>query len=547
MEGFARFHLQSHLMAAIEKLGFTTLTPIQAEIIPLLSAGHDVIGQAQTGTGKTAAFALPILNSLDSNQHDIYALVLTPTRELAIQVAQAFSSYSGSRDCSVCAVYGGQSYDMQIRRLRQGVRVVVGTPGRLIDLIDRGLLDFGSVRTVILDEADEMLSMGFIDDIKKIIEKTPSNRQTGLFSATMSPMVRNLAAHYLREPKSVTIKTPQMTVDTVEQRYYLINESDKLNALTRLFEMEEMTRAIIFVRTRIGTAELTNALNTRGFPVEALSGDLSQNTREQILNRFRKNQTSVIVATDVAARGLDIDDISHVINYDLPEDPELYVHRIGRTARAGKRGVAITLMTPREMWRLKRIEHFSRQTIARHELPSTDDILARRDSRLLANLEVWLKRGRCFREREIATKLIESGHDPLSVATAALKLARTLDNQRPIAALHEIEEVKSTVKTMQGRKRTSSMIRGKKTLSHEKGMVRLVINAGKVHGIRPNDVVGTIAARAAIPGSTIGQIRIQDSCTFVDIPLQYVDQTLSQAGKYRIRKHTVTLERVSTQ
>lgn len=543
MEGFARFQLQSHLMEAIEKLGFTTLTPIQDAVIPLMAAGHDVIAQAQTGTGKTAAFALPILNSLEPGNRDIQALVLTPTRELAIQVARAFSSYSGKQECSVCAVYGGQSYDIQIRKLRQGASVVVGTPGRLIDLMDRGLLEFRSVRTVILDEADEMLSMGFIDDIKKILEKTPATRQTGLFSATLSPVVRTLAAHYLREPQSITIKTPQLTVDTVEQRYYLIDESDKLNALTRLFEMEDMTRAIIFARTRLGTAELTNSLNNRGFPVEALSGDLSQSTREQILNRFRQNQTPVIVATDVAARGLDIDDISHVINYDLPEDPELYVHRIGRTARAGKRGVAITLITPRELWRLKRIEHFSRQTIARHALPTVEEILARRDSQLLTNLEVWLKRGRCARERDIAMKLLESGNEPLAIITAALKLARTLDNQRPIAALHDIEEIQSVSRPSAGRKRTSYTTQGKKQFSHEKGMVRLVLSAGKLQGIRPNDVVGTIAARAAIPGSTIGHIRIQESCTFVDIPTKYVDQTLSQAGKYHIRKVAVTLER----
>jgi len=368
---FAQLGLHPQLVQTVTDHGYTTPTPIQSKIIPSMLAGHDVIGQAQTGTGKTAAFALPILQTLERDQRCVQALVLAPTRELAMQVAQATCEYGSSQGVRVLAVYGGQPYSRQISRLRQGVDIVVGTPGRLLDLIDKGELNLSCASTVVLDEADEMLSMGFIDDIEEILSKLPSERQTALFSATIPPNIRSLADKYMRSPQSITIKGKQLTVDTVDHRYCLVNKEDKLAVLTRLFEVENITSALIFVSTRVGTSDLVNELMGRGFPAEALNGDLSQQTRERVLNRFRRNQSTVLVATDVAARGLDIDDISHVFNYDLPMDPELYVHRVGRTGRAGKTGIAISLLTTKEIWRLRRIEGFTKQTITRRKSKGT--------------------------------------------------------------------------------------------------------------------------------------------------------------------------------
>ncbi len=550
---FSQLGLHPQLVQAVTELGYTAPTPIQADVIPMLLAGHDVIGQAQTGTGKTAAFALPILQNLNPEAAGVQSLILAPTRELALQVSQAFEQYGRHLNVKVLAVYGGQAYDRQIRNLRRGVDIVVGTPGRLLDLMDRKVLDLSLVRTLVLDEADEMLSMGFIEDIETILKATPETRQTALFSATLPPAIRNLAGSYMRDPQSVTVQRKQMTVSSIEQRYYLINESDKLNALTRLFEMEAITSSIIFVRTRISAGDLANELNSRGFPAEALHGDLSQEAREQVLNRFRQNQIKVLVATDVAARGLDIDDISHVFNFDLPLDPEVYVHRIGRTGRAGKSGLAISLVTPAEQWRLRKIEAFTRQPIVRAPLPTIEEIQARREAELLEKMTVWLRRGRFTREREMVASLVEAGNDPLEIAAAALKLARADEKQRPIPQVSEVREVRDTRNRREPRRtvdhanagRTHRQGTGRKPgqASHENGMVRLLLDAGKAQGIRPNDVVGSIAYHADIPGHSIGAIHIQDQHTLVDVPEEFVAQVLAKANAYRIRQHRIKVER----
>lgn len=540
---FDQLGLHQQLVQTVTKLGYTIPTPIQSEVIPLMLAGHDVIGQAQTGTGKTAAFALPVLQKLKQGTHYVQALALAPTRELALQVAQATSEYGSGRGVRVMAVYGGQQYGRQISQLRQGADIVVGTPGRLLDLIDKGYLDLSSVSTVILDEADEMLSMGFIEDIEEILSRTPSERQTALFSATIPPGVHHLASKYLRSPQAVTIKSKHLTVDSVDHRYCLVNnKADKLAALTRLFETQDITSALIFVSTRVGTSDLVNELMGRGFPAEALNGDLNQQTREQVLNRFRHNQITVLVATDVAARGLDIDDISHVFNYDLPLDPELYVHRVGRTGRAGKTGIAISLLTVKEQWRLHRIEGFTRQKIARMEIPTEKEIEEHRETQLLNEMLVWLKRGRCQKERQMVAELTEAGHDPIQIAATALKMARAEEKQRPIAPLSDVVEVRpqKARREIKGDKRGNGR-HGRKD-AQEKGMVRLTLSAGKAHGLRPADVVGSIAYHADIPGHSIGEISILDRHTLVEVPQEYVAQTLAKAGKYRIRRNAVTLE-----
>lgn len=548
---FEHFSLRPELVQAVVALGYTEPTPIQEGIIPLMLQGFDVTGQAQTGTGKTAAFALPILNNLDPNGHLPQALVLAPTRELALQVSEMTATLGQFCDVNVLAIYGGSSYSHQLSELRRGVDIVVGTPGRLLDLINRGKLDLSQVRTVVLDEADEMLSMGFIEDIEAILTQTPAERQTALFSATLPAPIRRLAEKYMHDPKTVSIQNEQVTVATTEQRYYLVNEKDKLAALTRLFEVEPISSALIFARTKIRTGDLVNELNMRGFPAEALNGDLSQDARERTLSRFRAGQVKVLVATDVAARGLDIEGISHVFNYDLPDDTEVYVHRIGRTGRAGKAGIAISLARPGERRALREIEHFTRQPMTEHTIPSVEDIQSKRQDELIEKVNVWLRRPRCKEERAIVELMVASGIDPMELAAAALKVARSGEKTRPIAEMSPLVEKEKRPERkpradfdrepVKGSRDRRFTVRDDKH-SHEMGMVRLKMNIGKAQGIRPADVVGAIAFHADIPGSSIGKIFIRDNKTMVDVPEDLVSKVLSGDKKYKIRQTGFNVE-----
>jgi ATP-dependent RNA helicase DeaD len=559
---FNEFHLHPQLVQAVTELGFSEPTPIQIAVIPLMLTGQDIIGQAQTGTGKTAAFALPILQNLEPDLQTIQNLVVVPTRELALQVANAITDYSRYSGARVLAVYGGQAYIRQINRLKKGVDIVVGTPGRILDLIRQKALVLNAVRTVVLDEADEMLSMGFIEDIEAILSETPPMRQTALFSATVPAPIRRLADRYMRNPHPISMQSERLAVQAIEQRYYLVNESEKLAALTRLFEIEPITSALIFVRTRTESGELANELTVRGFPAEVLNGDLTQEARERVMLRFRQNQIKVLVATDVAARGLDIEDISHVFNIGLPDDDEIYVHRIGRTGRAGKTGIAISLIAPREQWRLRRIEAFAKQKVTRLTLPTDEEILAHREGQLLKQMDIWLKRARYRRERELVDSLVEAGHDPLEIAAAAIKIARAEEKQRPIDPVSQVQEGRSRgvrhsrndqdERESRSRRAEGSGTRGlrrdheQSNTSHEEGMVRLSLSKGRMHGVRPSEVVSTIATHANIPGSTIGKIHIQDRHTLVDVPEQFAAQVLAQAQKYRLQKQPVQVELAST-
>ncbi|RUA15611.1 MAG: RNA helicase [Clostridia bacterium] len=551
MTTFSELGLRPELVQTVTKLGYAEPTPIQRGIIPLMLAGNDVLGQAQTGTGKTAAFALPILQKLNPHARHVQTLVLIPTRELAMQVARSFQQYGQDMPVSVLAVYGGQSYEPQIRSLRRGVDVVVGTPGRLLDLARRRVLDLSQITTLVLDEADEMLSMGFVEDIETILSETPADRQTTLFSATLPAPIRRLADGYMNAPQAVTIKHKQLTVAAIEQRYYLVNQRDKLAALTRLFEVAPITSALVFARTRIGTGELAAELTGRGFPAEALNGDMSQSAREQVLRRFRDGRIRVLVATDVAARGLDIDDISHVINFDLPQDPEIYVHRVGRTGRAGKTGVAITLVTPREMYQLRRIQNFIRQKIDQATVPSEIEIRQQREQQLLESVLVWLRRGRAKRERQMVDALVEQGYDPMEIAAVALKMARKDEKQRPIMPMSDVNAAR-TGREPRGRHARNGRYerrrgaksrpnRGART-SHESGMVRLMIDMGREHGLRPNDVVGALAYHANIPGKTIGKILINDRHTLVDVRESVVGQVLAHAEPFRVGRRTFKVD-----
>ena len=551
---FEPLGLFPQLIQAVNDLGFTTPTPIQSEVIPLLLSGQDVIGQAQTGTGKTAAFALPLLQNLDPDLDMVQALILAPTRELALQVTQAIEDYARYQEVRVLTVYGGQPYRFQIRELKRGVDIIVGTPGRILDLLEKGALDLTAVHNLVLDEADEMLSMGFIDDIEKILAAIPSERQTTLFSATIPAAIQKLATRYMQKPRTVKIEGKHRTVEAIEQRYYLVNNFDKPAALTRLFEMEAITSALVFTRTREASGLLANELTVRGYPAEALNGDLSQEARERVLERFRENKITVLVATDVAARGLDIEHISHVFNYDLPQFSELYVHRVGRTGRAGKMGVAISLITPQDMRNLRRIEKFTRQHIPQAQLPTEEQIRAKREAQLVEQIVVWLKRDRSKVERKIVEQLVQEGYDPMDIAAASLKIARAEEKKRPIHTLSKVYPLKNRQGKrglrgphQESRTRNSNTRLGnerfKSNKSHEDGMVRLSLNAGQTHGLRPADVVGTIAYHANIPGHTIGAIKIRSEHTLVDVPEQFVGQVLAKNGDYRVRKQHITIQR----
>ena len=540
---FSQLNLHPELVQTVTQMGYQSPTPIQSAVIPLMLSGKDVIGQAQTGTGKTAAFSLPMIHNLKPGKKHVQCLVVTPTRELAIQVADAMHQYGRHLGASVLPVYGGQSYSRQIGHLKKGTNIVVGTPGRILDLVRRGVLNLNSLSTAILDEADEMLSMGFIDDIEAILKNTPTDRQTALFSATLPKEIRHIAGAYMKDPRTVAVGCTQLTVANTQQRYCLIHESDKVAALTRLIECEDITRSLVFTRTRIGTGELVNALSTRGYPAEALNGDLSQESREQVLNRFRNHQIKILVATDVAARGLDIEDISHVVNFDLPQDPEVYVHRIGRTGRAGKPGIAVSLVTPKERWRVQRIESFTKQKLTASALPSMEDIQSSRDLQLMEKMNVWLKRGRCHLEKEIVTKLMEEGHDPVQIAATALKLARSDENKRPVESISEIKVPPGTADPHTEKK---SIIKksGKNGMPIEKGMVRFSLNTGKINNLKVNQVVGSISHCMEIPGHCLGKVRIRKNYTLVDIPKKFVGKVLENIDECRIGRQKIRVARV---
>jgi ATP-dependent RNA helicase DeaD len=518
---FAELGLAPALLAAVAEVGYETPTPIQARTIPALLAGRDVIGQAQTGTGKTAAFALPILQTLDLGAARVQALVLTPTRELALQVAEAMHTYGkGVGRVRVLPVYGGQSMEQQVRRLRGGTHVVVGTPGRIMDHLRRGTLDVDAVRMVVLDEADEMLRMGFLEDVEWILGRLPAGRQVALFSATMPPEIRRIAGRYLREPETVQVERQTVTVPTVEQRYLNVSERQKLDALTRVLEVEAPEAALVFVRTKTGAADLRERLDARGYAAEALHGDLTQQQREAVVRGLRAGQIEVVIATDVAARGLDVERISHVVNYDVPHDAESYVHRIGRTARAGRAGTAILFVTPRETRLLRTIERFTGQRLAPMHMPSAAAVAARRVA--------------AFKQRLLATTA-EEGLEPylalveelsqearVDMAEIAAAAARLVAGDRP---LHAAAEPEAPARP-----------------AADGGMVRLYLDAGRQSGVRPADIVGAIAGEADIPGHAIGAIDIYERFAFVEVPAQYADQVLERMQRVKIRSRPVTVK-----
>ncbi|MBD0267520.1 MAG: DEAD/DEAH box helicase [Cyanobacteria bacterium Co-bin8] len=420
---FSSLGLSEARVSHLNALGFDAPTPIQAEAIPHLLSGRDVIGQAQTGTGKTAAFSLPLIEQVDPNLGAVQALILTPTRELAVQVAQAFRSFRLDRRLQVLPVYGGQSIERQCQRLHKGTQIVVGTPGRILDLLNRGALSLESLGWLVLDEADEMLNMGFIQDVEKILSKVPSERQTAFFSATMAPEIRELATKFLRSPVTVTIKSPKSSPKQFQQVAYIVPRGwSKVRALQPILEMEDPEAALIFVRTRRTAADLTRQLQAAGHSVDEYHGDLTQSQRERLLMRFRQRQVRWVVATDIAARGLHVDDLTHVINFELPDSVENYVHRIGRTGRAGKEGVAISIVHPLEKVKLRQIERHVRQELVFVQIPTRAEIAARHLEKLQTQVREAITSERLASFLPIVSQLSEE-YDLHTIAAAALQMA----------------------------------------------------------------------------------------------------------------------------
>lgn len=534
---FSQLGLPAALLKALDEVGYETPSPIQAQTIPLMLEGRDVVGQAQTGTGKTAAFALPILANLDLKQKNPQVLVLAPTRELAIQVAEAFQKYAHHlKGFHVLPIYGGQDYSVQIRALKRGVHVAVGTPGRVMDHIRKGSLILNELTTLVLDEGDEMLRMGFIDDVEWILEQTPKDRQIALFSATMPSQIRRIATRYLNNPAQITVKVSTTTAETIRQRFWPVQGFHKLDALTRILEAEAFDAMLIFVRTKIATVELSEKLEARGYACSALNGDIQQKQRERTVDHLKKGKLDILVATDVAARGLDVSRISHVVNYDIPTDTEAYVHRIGRTGRAGRQGDAILFVAPREKRLLFAIEKATRQKIELMELPSTDEINNRRIEKFkqrisdtLANEDLSL-----FSDL-IETYQQEHGVDAKDIAAALAQLS-----QGDAPFLLQSKPHQSAAKEWQrddkpGRgdrpargDREDRPKRGKRPDSDappDEGMQRYRLAVGHDHGVMPGNIVGAIANEANISGKNIGRINIHDDYTLVDLPASLPEET----------------------
>ena len=547
MNAFAALGLRPEIVDVLATLGYEAPTPIQERTIPLLLGGKDLIGQAQTGTGKTAAFALPILEKIDPKLKKTQALVLTPTRELAMQVAEAVHSYAAKMEhVSVIPVYGGAPIVPQLKRLERGAHVVVGTPGRLIDHLDRGSLDLSHIRIVVLDEADEMLKMGFIDDMEKILGALPAERQTALFSATMQDEVLRIAKRHLKSPERVEIEHHKINAPAIEQRFLNVSEGQKLEVLTQILELEPAEAVLVFRRTKTGSADLAEKLEARGFAAVAMHGDMSQPLREAVIRRLRAGQVEIVVATDVAARGLDVEQIEHVVNYDVPYDVEAYVHRIGRTGRAGRSGVATMFITPRERKMMREIERYTGTPIKPMKMPTRQDVAAKRISVFKENLRKNIQEGDLEMYVELVEQIAEEGFDMADIAAAAARIA---NGSKALVKAREQERDEETSRPVaessrpEPRRLDDSSPRRHDDSSPRKPdkTVRLSLGLGRRDGIRPADIVGSIANEANVPGRDIGPIDIQEEVTYVGIPERYVEVVLAKVGKKRFRGRALNI------
>lgn len=552
---FAELNLPANLLKTLQHLGYERPSPIQAATIPALLDGKDVIGMAQTGTGKTAAFALPILANLKPRRSKPQALVLCPTRELALQVAEAFQAYAAKiSNFHVLPIYGGQDMRTQLRGLQRGVQVIVGTPGRLLDHLDRRSLDLSELQTLVLDEADEMLRMGFNEDVEAILDKTPGKHQIALFSATMPPPIRRVADTYLQDPIEIKIETAVTTNENIEQFYWLVAGTNKLDALTRILEVEDFDGMIVFVRTKTATVDLAEKLNARGFSAAPLNGDMNQTLRQRTVDQLKGGQLDMIIATDVAARGLDVERVSHVLNYDIPYDDEAYVHRIGRTGRAGRKGKAILFVAPRERRMLRSIEKTTRQKITEMKLPSRVDLIHRRTQEFKNSVAQSLTmENKSFFQRIVAEMCHEQETSAEDVAAA---LAFLLQKDRPLLPPKDktsqeptpnAEQPDNTPKKKANNTQSIPNLGNAESLRDypEIVMERFRLDVGHNHNVTPREIVGAIANEADIDSCYIGQIKIYESYSTVDLPAGMPNDLYQSLKKTRVKHRAINLERVA--
>ncbi len=538
--GFADLGLDPRLLKAVRELGYETPTAIQAATIPPLLEGRDVLGRAQTGTGKTAAFALPVLDRLTHAQKAPEALVLCPTRELALQVCEAFASYSAHlAGVHVLPVYGGQGYGVQLSALRRGVQVIVGTPGRVMDHLEKGTLDLTQLRLLVLDEADEMLRMGFAEDVETILAGTPSDKQVALFSATMPAPIRKIAARYLSDPVEVHIKSKTTTLATTTQRYLTVHQSQKLDALTRILEVENFEAMLIFARTKQETEQLAERLRARGFSAVALNGDVAQAQRERTIQQLKTGRLDILVATDVAARGLDVDRISHVLNYDIPTDTESYVHRIGRTGRAGRSGDAISFITPKEFRLLRAIEKATRQELTPMALPTIEDVNSTRLGKFDEAISAALESESVDFFRDVVAHYVRE-HDVPEVDVAAA-LAIVLQGDTPL--LLEPEPERAANEVGRGGPAGRGPRRDDRT-GNRPELATYRINVGRRHRIQPRQIVGALANEGGLRRDDFGHIDIHVDHSLVELPAQLPARTWEALADTRISGKLIELSRV---
>ena len=547
---FADLQLSSSVMKAVNEVGYETPSPIQARMIPYMLDGKDVIGQAQTGTGKTAAFALPILSGIDTKKQFPQVLVLAPTRELAIQVAEAFQRYACHiKGFHVLPIYGGQDYGSQLRQLKRGPQVIVGTPGRVMDHMRKGTLKLSELSCLVLDEADEMLRMGFIDDVEWILDQTPDKRQIALFSATMPREIHRIAKRYLTDPVEVTIKDKTATADTIHQRYWMVSGTHKLDALTRILEAEICDGIIIFVRTKTATTELAEKLQARGYSAAAINGDMAQSLREQTIEKLKRGRIDILIATDVAARGLDVERISHVINYDIPYDTESYIHRIGRTGRAGRSGNAILFVAPRERRMFHAIEKATNKKIERMELPSAKILNDKRIDKFRQQITDVLAEDDLVMFRDILEQYQQEHNIPaLEIAAALAKIAQgntpLLVKDQPASKARDFSDMDSSSHSSD-RERRPRKRNARKDSPPDEGMARFRIEVGHHHKVQPGNIVGAIANEAGLDSKYIGRINIFDDFSTVDMPDEMPKEVFQHLQKVRVGGQQLKMTRLN--
>jgi len=529
---FADLQIHPEVLRAVADVGYETPSPIQAATIPAMLAGSDVVGLAQTGTGKTAAFAIPILSKIDTNSRITQALVLAPTRELALQVAEAFSRYGAHLRVNVLPVYGGSSYGPQLAGLKRGAQIVVGTPGRVIDHLDKGSLDLSHLDYLVLDEADEMLQMGFAEDVERILEGTPEYKQVALFSATMPPGIRKITSKYLHDPVQVKVESKTATADNITQRYIQVAGPRKMDALTRLLEVEPFEAMIVFVRTKQATEEVAEKLRARGFSAAAINGDIAQAVRERTISQLKDGSIDILVATDVAARGLDVERISHVLNYDIPHDPESYVHRIGRTGRAGRSGTALLFVSPRERHLLNSIERVTRQKLVESQLPSVDDVNAQRVEKFRDSITNGLSNPGI----DLFRKLIEAYERDHDVPMADIAAALALQS-------HDGGEFLMTEPPPEKRRERPDRDDGppRKRRDTRDDLATYRIAVGKRHKVMPGAIVGAIANEGGLHRSDFGHIAIRPDYSLVELPKKLSHETLKKLEHTKIQGVPINL------